>query len=78
MATCSLSPNPEPPVGGGGQASALGRTLWHAPSNPNLWGQQGRFQAEEGDGIGEPGPCALGLSGQCQPAVAWGPSGQSR
>lgn len=32
MATCSVSPHPEAPMGGGGQASALGRPL-AVPSN---------------------------------------------
>lgn len=64
MATCSVSPHPQAPMGGG-QASALGRTLAGPPHNLSPWGKQGRFQA-------------AGLSGQCQPPVAWGPSGRSR
>ena len=38
MATCSVSPHPQAPMGGG-QASALGRTLAGPPHNLSPWGK---------------------------------------
>lgn len=78
MSTCPLPPRPEPPREQ--EASPeLGPGLWPCsfpPQAPEVVRDGCRMQ--EGVDRGEPGTLKPGVSGQCHPAVVWGPRGQSR
>ena len=71
--TCSLPPSPEPPGARGGQARTLDRTLAVPPPTGRLEAAEGRRRSGGGGRHLEIWPLRQG-----QPAVVWGPPGQSR
>lgn len=71
--TCSLPPSPEPPGARGGQARTLDRTLAMPPPTGRLEAAEGRRRGGGGGRHLEIWPLRQG-----QPAVVWGPPGQSR